>query len=89
MIPQIISLVLLPLSLALAPPQNFVNTAVARTIELGGAIAQSTTQYNVKATKDSPGTYHLALAGEGDVDPAWWEVTVDGKPAEISLASSE
>lgn len=74
---------LLPLALALSPPpQTYVNTAIARTIELGGATAQVTTQYNIKATADEPGEYHLALSGDGDEIPAWWEVAIGGKAVE-------
>jgi oligosaccharyltransferase complex subunit alpha (ribophorin I) len=62
-----------------APAQNFVNTAIARTVELGGSITQITTQYNVKSLEDGPGEYHLALAGEDDAIPAWWEVLVGGE----------
>lgn len=73
---------LAPLALALSPPANYINTAIARTVELIGATTQVTTQYNVKSTADSPGEYFLALAGAGDQEPAWWEVTVGGKEAE-------
>lgn len=74
---------LLPLALALSPPpQTYVNTAIARTVELGGATAQVTTQYNIKATADEPGEYHLALSGDGDDIPAWWEVAIGGKAVE-------
>lgn len=64
------------------PPQSFTNTAIARTIELGGATTQVTTQYTVKSSVDGPGEYHLALAGERDEEPAWWEVTIGGKAVE-------
>jgi oligosaccharyltransferase complex subunit alpha (ribophorin I) len=77
---------LLPLSflwastaLALSPPSNYINTAVARTVELVGSTTQITTQYNIKSTTDQPGDYFLALAGTGDDEPAWWEVSVGGK----------
>jgi hypothetical protein len=70
-----------------APPQNFINTAIARTVELGGATTQVTTQYNVKAVTDSPGEYWLALAGEGDEEPAWWEVMVGGKAIKAAVVS--
>ena len=81
---------LLPLSLALSPiPQTFVNTAIARTIELGGATTQVTTQYNIKAISNSPGVYLLALAGETEEEPAWWEVMVGGKPVDgVKVVSS-
>ena len=68
-----------PLALALSPPANYINTAVARTIELVGSTTQITTQYNIKSTSDPPGEYHLALAGVGEDEPAWYEVTVGGQ----------
>lgn len=62
-----------------AVPQTFVNTAVARTVELGGSTTLVTTQYNVKALTDDPGPYILALGAAGDSEPAWYEVLVGGK----------
>jgi oligosaccharyltransferase complex subunit alpha (ribophorin I) len=73
---------LTPTSASPAPLQNFINTAIARTIELGGATTSTTTQYNVKTQNDSPGMYHLALANDGEDIPAWWEVQVGGKVVE-------
>lgn len=64
-----------------AAPQSFINTAVARTVELGGSTTQVTTKYNVKALSDSSGEYVLALGAAGAAPPAWFEVLVDGKPA--------
>ena len=79
---SLLPLFLAPLAYAIAPPANFVNTAIARTVELVGATTQITTQYNIKSTVDSPGDYYLALAGEGQEEPAWWEVNVGGREAE-------
>jgi len=74
---------LLPLAFAISPPpQNYVNTAIARTIELGGATTSVTTQYNIKSTTDAPGEYFLALAGDRSEEPAWWEVMIGGKAVE-------
>ena len=84
-------LLLLPLSFAAftPPPQTFINTLIARTIELGGATTQVTTQYNVKSSVDGPGNYYLTLAGDRDEEPAWWEVTVGGKAVEgVEIVSS-
>ena len=82
----------LPLTLAVvfssAPPrQNFVNTAIARTVELGGATTQVTTQYNVRALVDDPGMYHLALVGDGDEEPAWWEVSKGGNAVDAQVST--
>lgn len=60
-------------------PQSFVNTAVARIVELGGSTATITTQYNVKALVDDPGPYILALGGKNSEVPAWYEVQIGGK----------
>ncbi|WVO16618.1 hypothetical protein L204_104297 [Cryptococcus depauperatus] len=77
------ALSLLPLALSLSPPpQTYINTAIARTIELSGAAAHVTTQYNIKALVDDPGKYQLALAGREDDVPAWWEVAIGGKAVE-------
>lgn len=82
--PSLTSLALLipclTFSLAISVPQNYINTAIARTVELVGATTQITTQYNIKAGVDAPGLYHLAL--DGSEEPAWWEVTVNGKEVE-------
>lgn len=69
-------------AIAAAPPQTYINTAIARTVELGGATTHITTQYNVKLTADGPGEYHLALAGQGEEEPAWWEVSIGSKAVE-------
>lgn len=82
--PSSSSLLLLPLgalpflsaTLAVSVPQNFINTAIARTVELIGATTQVTTQYNIKSTRDGPSVYHLAL--ERGAEPAWWEVSTGG-----------
>lgn len=85
---SLISLFLAPVALAISPPPNFINTAIARTVELVGATTQFTTQYNIKSATDAPGDYFLALAGQGDEEPAWWEVNVGGKEAQgVKLVS--
>ncbi|BEI84724.1 hypothetical protein CcaverHIS002_0501250 [Cutaneotrichosporon cavernicola] len=68
-----------------AAPQEFVNTAVARTVELGGSTTLIMTQYNVKALNDDPGPYILALGASGESEPAWYEVLVGGKPVVIEV----
>ena len=76
------SLLLLPLALAFSAPLNFQQTTITRTIELGGATTQVTTQYNIKASIDDPGEYQLALSGGMDDEPAWWDISVGGKSVE-------
>lgn len=82
-------LALIPLALAKQAhlqsgscPQSFLNTAVARTVELGGSTATVTTKYNVKALVNDPESYVLALAGKDQDAPAWYEIQVGSKPVE-------
>lgn len=68
-----------------AAPQVFVNTAVARTVDLGRSTTLVTTQYNVKALSDDPGPYILALGADGEAEPAWYEVLVGGKVVAVEV----
>ncbi|WWC86854.1 uncharacterized protein L201_001733 [Kwoniella dendrophila CBS 6074] len=76
---------LLPVALAINVPQTYINTAIARTIELGGLTTQISTQYNIKSIDNSPGEYFLALSGENDLPPAWYEISLGGKKLESRL----
>lgn len=80
----LLPLLLIPAALA-APAQNFLNTAIARTIELGGTTSSVQTQYSVKALSDRPGLYWLAI-GQG---VGWWEVSMAGKVLEVEEAVEE
>lgn len=64
-----------------APRPSFQNTAISRTVELGGGTTGVTTQLNVKALSDAPGEYYLALAGSARAgeEARWFEVQVGGK----------
>lgn len=76
------SVLLSALSSAASPPPTYENTAITRTVTLGGSISTITTLYNVKALTDSPGDYELALGGKGEDEPVWWEVLIGGKKLE-------
>ena len=82
MLPILSSLLLASFALAAPRSDAYINTAISRTVELGGATSTVTTQLNVKSLSDSAGEYHLALAqSEGEEGP-YWEVTVQGKKVE-------
>ena len=80
---SIISSLLLA-GLALAAPRSdaYINTAISRTVELGGVTSTVTTQLNVKSLSDAPGEYHLALAQSAGEEGPFWEVSVAGKKVE-------
>ena len=59
--------------------EAYINTAISRTVELGGATSTMTTQLNVKSLSDSPGEYYLALGQREGEEGAFWEVNVGGR----------
>lgn len=67
---------LLPLS-ALA---SFSNTAIVRTIELGGSISVVTTSYQAKVVSDSPvSEYVIGLGKEEEGKVGWFDVRMKSK----------
>ncbi|KAI6035371.1 Ribophorin I [Pisolithus orientalis] len=68
---------LLP-SLSLAGP-SFENTAVVRTIELGGSVVHVSTTYAIKALEAGQTVYHIALAKDEKEKTSWMEAKVKGQ----------
>ena len=52
---------LLCLAVLVSAEHSFENTAVVRTVELGGALAHVTTTYAVKALEDDSSIYTISL----------------------------
>lgn len=80
---------LLP-SLSLAGP-SFENTAVVRTIELGGSVIHVSTTYAIKALEDGQTTYHIALAKDEKEKTSWMEAKIKGqaKPLAITVLDED
>jgi dolichyl-diphosphooligosaccharide---protein glycosyltransferase subunit 1 (ribophorin I) len=64
---------------------SFENTAVVRTVELGGDLTHITARYSVRALNDGVGEYTFAL-GEEDHDlTSWMQAKVKGADEELQL----
>lgn len=74
---------LLP-SFSLAGPA-FENTAIVRTIELGGSLVHVSTTFAVKALEPGQSVYHIALGKDEKEKTSWIEAKVKGQmqPLEI------
>ncbi|KAI0080902.1 oligosaccharyl transferase alpha subunit [Panus rudis PR-1116 ss-1] len=70
--------------LALAD-HSFENTAIVRTIELGGSLVHVTTTYAVKALEDGSSIYTVALGDDEHKKTSWLEVKVKGQAAILPL----
>jgi oligosaccharyltransferase complex subunit alpha (ribophorin I) len=82
MLPILSSLLLAGLAFAAPRSDAYINSAIARTVELGGATTSVTTQFNIKSLSDAPGEYHLALARSKGEEGPFWEISVGGKKVE-------
>lgn len=73
---------LLASSLA-APSQSFENTAIVRTVELGGSVVHVTTTYAIKALEAGAKVYTVALGAEEKTKTSWLEVRVKGQQQQL------
>ncbi|OCH92878.1 oligosaccharyl transferase alpha subunit [Obba rivulosa] len=64
---------------------SFENTAIVRTVELGGSLVHVTTTYAVKALEDGSRLYTLALADSEHEKTSWLEAKIKGEAAVLSL----
>jgi oligosaccharyltransferase complex subunit alpha (ribophorin I) len=74
-----LSLLLFFVASVLASSQSFENTAIVRTIELGGSVVHVTTTYAIKALEDGLKTYTVTLGREEKAKTSWLQATVKGQ----------
>ncbi|PPR06967.1 hypothetical protein CVT26_004287 [Gymnopilus dilepis] len=66
--------------------QSVENTAIVRTVELGGSVVHVTTTYAIKSLEDGLKSYTIAL-GHGDkVKTSWVEATIKGQKTPLPIA---
>ncbi|RPD67302.1 oligosaccharyl transferase alpha subunit [Lentinus tigrinus ALCF2SS1-7] len=79
----LLSVVILPLCTSAA--NSFENTAIVRTVELGGALVHVTTTYAVKALEDGSSVYTIALAEQEHAHTSWLEAKLKGESERLPL----
>lgn len=79
----ILSALVLPLCVSAA--NSFENTAIVRTVELGGALVHVTTTYAVKALEDGSSIYTLALGEQEHAHTSWLEAKLKGQSEVLPL----
>ncbi|KAI0775924.1 oligosaccharyl transferase alpha subunit [Trametes elegans] len=79
----LLSVFVLPLCSSAA--NSFENTAIVRTVELGGALVHVTTTYAVKALEDGSSIYTLALGEQEHAHTSWLEAKLKGQSALLPL----
>ena len=72
-------LLFLSVTSVLASSHSFENTAIVRTVELGGSVVHVTTTYAIKALKDGLKTYTVTLGRDEKAMTSWLQATVKGQ----------
>ncbi|KAG9037725.1 dolichyl-diphosphooligosaccharide--protein glycosyltransferase subunit 1 [Tulasnella sp. JGI-2019a] len=85
---SLLSLALASDSLAFSPPINFENTAIVRSVDLGGATTQVTTTYQVRALKDGSQQYFFTLSAGDAARTSWMEAKLKGGSSPLKLEST-
>jgi hypothetical protein len=67
----------------------FENTAIVRTIELGGSLVHVSTTYAVKALEQGQSTYQIAISKDERAKTSWLEVKVKGRTTPLELSEDE
>ncbi|KAJ3722971.1 Ribophorin I [Lentinula raphanica] len=71
-----------------ASSQPFENSAIVRTIDLGGSLVHVTTTFALKALKDAVNVYTITLTEEEIFNTSWLEVNVKGKQHPLTITYS-
>jgi oligosaccharyltransferase complex subunit alpha (ribophorin I) len=76
---------------ALAPTFSFAslsfeNTAIVRSIELGGSLVHVSTTYAVKALQPGQTTYQIVLSNSERAATSWFDVKVKGQTVPLEVA---
>jgi len=79
------NLLLLFVTSVLASSQSFENTAIVRTVELGGSVVHVTTTYAIKALEDGLKTYTVTLGRNEKAVTSWFEATVKGQQTTLPV----
>jgi oligosaccharyltransferase complex subunit alpha (ribophorin I) len=73
------------LAFALPSFASFENTAIVRSIDLGGSLVHTTTTYAVKALEDGSDVYVFALSEDEQKKTSWIEAKAKGQSKPLSL----
>jgi hypothetical protein len=69
-----------------SPSTSFENTAIVRTVELGGSLVHVTTTYAIKAIEAGSKVYTIALGLEEMEKTSWLEAKVKGQQSALAVS---
>jgi oligosaccharyltransferase complex subunit alpha (ribophorin I) len=72
-------------SLVSAASHSFENTAIVRTVDLGGSLVHVTTTYAVRALDNSAKQYIVSLGEKEAESTSWFEAKLKGQSEPLSV----
>jgi dolichyl-diphosphooligosaccharide---protein glycosyltransferase subunit 1 (ribophorin I) len=72
-----------PITAALQVPLSFENTAVVRTIELGGSAVHVTTTYTTRSLGKENNVYYFVVPKKEDEKTSWVDVKIKGQSSTL------
>lgn len=71
-----------------ASSQSFENSAIVRTVDLGGSLVHVTTTFAVKALQADASVYTISLSEDEIFSTSWLEVKVKGQQQPLTVTYS-
>ena len=75
----VLALASLSCTLVSAASHSFENTAIVRTVDLGGSLVSVTTTYAIRALNDDAQQYVVSLGEKEAASVSWFEAKVKGQ----------
>ena len=72
-----------------SPNTSFENTAIVRTVELGGSVVHITTTFAIKAIEAGSKVYTIALGPEEKHKTSWLDAKVKGQQASLPVSEHD
>ena len=83
----VLALATLSLTLVSALPHSFENTAIVRTVDLGGSLVYVATTYAIRALEDGAKQYVVSLGEKEAQAVSWFEAKLKGQSEPLKVTT--
>jgi len=83
----VLALATLSYVLASAASHSFENTAIVRTVDLGGSLVSVTTTYAIRALEDGAQKYVVSFGEKEKASVSWFEAKLKGQGDPLPIKS--
>ncbi len=83
----VLALAILSSTLVFALPHSFENTAIVRTVDLGGSLVHVATTYAIRALEDGAKQYVISLGEKEAQTVSWFEAKLKGQSEPLKVTT--